>query len=191
MKLNNESHAGHIKDDEMLSWFRDNCLYYFVGNLTCHLPLGTKSFQQPAVNVTVNFTSSSGVSVNHSQFPCPYWEDGLEGQQYPGLHQKRGCQQGEGSDYPPQLCPSWGPIWSSASSPWAPGQEGCGAVGVGSEKSHKDTWNAGAPFPWRKVEGTGLVKFEEIKASGRPHCGLPVLEGNLQAGGGLTFYTIW
>lgn len=38
MKLNNESHVGHIKDDEMLSWFRDNCLYYFVGNLTCHLP---------------------------------------------------------------------------------------------------------------------------------------------------------
>ena len=28
-----------------------------------------------------------------------------EGQQYPGLHQKRGGQQGKGGDCPPLLCP--------------------------------------------------------------------------------------
>jgi len=31
---------------------------------------------------------------------------------------------------------------------------------------------------------------EKEKAPGRVHCGLPVLEGSLQAGGGLTFYMV-
>jgi len=35
-----------------------------------------------------------------------------------------------------------------------------------------------------------LVLFVLEKALGRPHCGLPILEGNSQRGGGLSFYMV-
>ena len=35
------------------------------------------------------------------------------------------------------------------------------------------------PLLWRNVEGTGLVLLGEEKASGRPHCGLPIFEGRV------------
>jgi len=40
----------------------------------------------------------------------------------------------------------------------------------------------------KKAEGADLIQLGEEKALGRPHCGLLVLEGSIQAGGGLTFY---
>ena len=53
----------------------------------------------------------------------------------------------------------------------------------------KGAQRAGAPLLGREVEGAGLVQPGEEKAARRPHCGLPVPEGSLQAGEELTFYT--
>ena len=44
------------------------------------------------------------------------------------------------------------------------------------------------PTCMEKVEGTGLVQLREEKAAGRPHCGLPVLEGSILTGGEMTVY---
>ena len=40
----------------------------------------------------------------------------------------------------------------------------------------------------KKVEGTGLVQLGEEKAPGRPHCGLSILEGSIETGGGMAIY---
>jgi len=42
-----------------------------------------------------------------------------------------------------------------------------------SRGSHKNDQRAGAPLPWRQVEGAGLVQPREEKVPGRPYSGLP------------------
>ena len=64
-------------------------------------------------------------------------------------------------------------------------------VGANPEKVYKVHKRAGPHLLWRKVEGVVLVQLGEEKAMGRPHWDLPVLERSLQAGGRLTFYTVW
>lgn len=64
-------------------------------------------------------------------------------------------------------------------------------LGANPEKVYKIHKRAGLSLPWRKVEGVVFVQLGEEKAMGKPHWGLPVLEMRLQAGGRLTFYTIW
>ena len=44
---------------------------------------------------------------------------------------------------------------------------------------------------YRKDGGAGPVPLGEEKATGRSHCSLPVLEGSLPTGEGLTSYMIW
>jgi len=61
---------------------------------------------------------------------------------------------------------------------------------VGPQEGHKDNQRTGSPLLQRKVEGVGLFQLGEEKALERPHCVLPVLEGSLQAGRELTFYTV-
>ena len=80
----------------------------------------------------------------------------LESQPYPGLHQKRGDQQGEGEHRPPLLCLPRPPSGALHSGLGPPAQAGCGAVGAGLEQDHKDDQWAGALLR-RKAEGAGLV----------------------------------
>ena len=61
----------------------------------------------------------------------------------------------------------------------SPEQEGCGDVGASLEKGHENHQRAGVPLLQGKTEGTGLVQFGGEKAPGRPHFGLPVLEGSV------------
>lgn len=64
-----------------------------------------------------------------------------EEQHYPGLHQKRGGQQGEVGDCPFLLSP-----YEESPSVLCPGpvQEGCRAAGAGQEEGCKDDQRAGA-----------------------------------------------
>ena len=90
----------------------------------------------------------------------------LEGQWYPGLHQKRGGSR-EREAIAPSLLLCCGPSWSTASrpgAPWGSAQEGCGAVGVGLVEHHKDVLQPFNPFLWRKVEWVRLVHLGEEKA---------------------------
>jgi len=69
-----------------------------------------------------------------------------------------------------------------------PVQEGCRATGADPEKDYYGDQRAGVPLLWWKAEVDELVQSGEGKAPGKPHCGLPVLDGSLQAGGGPNFY---
>ena len=69
-----------------------------------------------------------------------------EGQQYPGLHQQRGGQQGEGGDHLPLLCPCEVPLAGLHPGLRPPAQKGCGAVGADPEEVHEDAQKAAAPL---------------------------------------------
>jgi len=56
---------------------------------------------------------------------------------------KRGLTGASGRWSCPSTLSLWGPIWITVSKPGPPVQDGCRAVGVGPEDSHKDDWRAG------------------------------------------------
>ena len=70
----------------------------------------------------------------------------LEGQWYPGMHQKRGGWQGERSDRLTQLCPCETPSGVLCPRLRPPVQEGCGTVGVHPEEGRGNDQRAGTPL---------------------------------------------
>ena len=69
-----------------------------------------------------------------------------DGQQYPGLHQKRGDQQGDRGDRPPLLYPCEAPSVALSPGLGSPAQERCVLVGAGPEEGEEDDWRAGTPL---------------------------------------------
>jgi len=51
---------------------------------------------------------------------------------------------------------------------------------MSTEEGHEDAQKAGASLLRRQAERVGVVQTGEEKASGRPHCSLPVLKQELQ-----------
>jgi len=107
----------------------------------------------------------------------------LEGQQLPGLYQKRSDQKGEVSDCPSLVCLHEAPAGILHPGLGPPSQKKWGAFGKGLEEGHKDDQRAGAPILWRQAEGAGLIQSREKKAAGWPHYSLPVFKGRLWTGG--------
>ena len=107
------------------------------------------------------------------------WERTGEGQPYPGLHQKKHGQQGEGGHSAPLLCSGETPpgVLHPALEP--SGQARHGAVGVGSEEGHKRDSRAGAPLPWGVAERVGAVQPREEQVAGTPSSSLRGLIGKM------------
>jgi len=89
-----------------------------------------------------------------------------EGRWYPGLHQKRCGQQGQGGDCPSLLCPcealSGVPCWGLE--PLVHKKDR--AVRERLEEGHKEDQRAGAPPLRRQAERAGLVQPGKKKAVG-------------------------
>lgn len=100
---------------------------------------------------------------------------------YPGLHQKRDGQQRERGDCPPLLCPRDAPSGMLASRPQAHGNWKAAELLESIQRMAKMTEGLEHLSYGERLRDSGLFSLEK-KAPGRSHCGLPVLEGSLQAG---------
>jgi len=102
---------------------------------------------------------------------------------YPGLHQEKCDQQGEGGESAPLLCsPETSPaVLRPVLEPSAQG--GQGAVGAGPEEGREDDQRAAAPPLQRRAEGAGAVLCGEKKALKRPHNSLAVPGGAYRKAG--------
>jgi len=69
-----------------------------------------------------------------------------EGQQYPGLHQKKRVQQVKGGDFAPLLCSGETPSGVLRPALEALAQESHGSAGGGPEEGHKNAQRAVTPF---------------------------------------------
>ena len=121
------------------------------------------------------------------------WPCSPEGQLYPGLHQEKCHNQGEGGDSASLLCSHETHETRNAVVQHflvPPTQKGHGAVGAGPEVGHKDDQRAGAPPLRGQAERVGVLQPGEEKAPRRPYSSLPVPEGGLQESWGGTYRII-
>jgi len=89
-----------------------------------------------------------------------------ESQLYPGLHQEKRGQQGEGGDSAPLLRSRETPPGVLRPALEPPAEEGHGCVGAGPEEGHEHDPRAGAPLLRGQAEGVGAVQPGEEKAPG-------------------------
>ena len=89
-----------------------------------------------------------------------------ESRSYPGLHQMRGGQQGQGGDCPSLQSPCEAPSGVLCAGMEPPVHERQRAAGEGPEEGHRDDQGAGAPLLQRQAEGAVLVQPAEEKAAG-------------------------
>ena len=83
----------------------------------------------------------------------------------PGVHRKRGGQQGQGGDCPSLFCPREAPSVSR--------------LGASNTEKMWSCWRGSRGGPQRQAEGAGLVQPGEEKTERRPHCSLPVFKWGL------------
>jgi len=79
-----------------------------------------------------------------------------EGQQYPGLHQQRGDQQGWAGVHTPLLCPHEVPFRVLCPGLQPPVHKGCETVGVGAEEGCKDDQRAA-----KMIRGLEHLSYEK------------------------------
>lgn len=93
----------------------------------------------------------------------------------------RGVAAGRRKGLYPLALPLWG-ICNTALRPGASSTKIMWSCWSRSRGGHRDDQRAGAPLLWRQGEAVLFVQPRQEKASGTPHCNLPVLKGRL------TFY---
>lgn len=104
--------------------------------------LGNEWIGRSSAEKNVGVLVDEKLNMSHHMCSCS-----LEDQPCPGMNQKRGGQQGEGSDCPLLLCLSEAPVVVLHPTLGPPTQEICGAFGEDPE-GHKDDPGVSAPLYW-------------------------------------------